>query len=326
MKENTLFPHMPCVKAVVCIPSYRRPKSLDKLLHALEHQQFDGAIGINWSVVIIDNDPEKSAKSVYESFISKGKLNIIYISEPRRGLSYVRNAAIDAVSPDADYLCFIDDDEFPCSQWLSELIKTARRTRAQCVFGAVYGVLPNNAPQWIKKGKFFDKASFRDGEILRWAGSGNLMLSCEMIRRTGLRFDNRLNFAGGEDTFFLFQAKRLFNIDVVGSTKAIVYEDIPNNRLSLMWMLKRRFRIGNGLAIYDKMTGAKLDRLILRAIKGMLRIVLGLMTVPAGLLAGKCVVVSGLRMIASGLGTLFGLCGYVYEEYALHHLINDRAG
>ncbi|MCK7512732.1 MAG: glycosyltransferase family 2 protein [Desulfobacterales bacterium] len=40
-------------------------------------------------------------------------MNIRYILEPTQGIPLARNAGIAAVPDDAEFICFIDDDEWP---------------------------------------------------------------------------------------------------------------------------------------------------------------------------------------------------------------------
>lgn len=87
-------------------------------------------------------------------------------------LSCVRNTAIDIALKSADFICFIDDDEIACEYWLDELIRVQKKTSAECVHGPVPGLLPKDAPDWIKKGNFFDGPAFKDEETFfggwRW--------------------------------------------------------------------------------------------------------------------------------------------------------------
>lgn len=76
----------------ICVCSYKRPDMLRKLLGEL--QGLETRDRFTFSVVISDNDPDESARQVVEDVSSDCPVRIDYVTEPRRSISFARNAAL----------------------------------------------------------------------------------------------------------------------------------------------------------------------------------------------------------------------------------------
>jgi succinoglycan biosynthesis protein ExoM len=62
----------------------------------------------------------------------------VYVHEPRCGLVYARNAAVEAaLALDADFVAATNDDCEPDENWLGALMDIQRRTRADVVRGGI---------------------------------------------------------------------------------------------------------------------------------------------------------------------------------------------
>lgn len=313
--NNTSKDNYKQMRISVCIPTYKRQALLRALLDSLEQQQFDPDHCPEWDVVIIDNDSEKSAYKLFEEQHKKNILRLRYVHEPRQGLAFVRNTAIDSVINDADFLCFIDDDETACERWLEELIKIQKLTSAECVRGPVLRCFKMPPPLWVSKSGFFKGVTLVDGQETALIGMGNLLISCAFLKRTGLRFDERFNTTGGEDEFFFYQARHKFGLKLFGASNAIATEHVTLDRIDLAWMLKRKFRIGSTLSKTEIFGGASFGKRLIRFTKSWIRIALGTSYWIAGLALGKHIRAKGLCMIAFGLGILAGFCGISYNAY-----------
>ncbi len=209
-------------------------------------------------------------------------MKLRYVAEARQGLSHVRNTAIETVVGQADFLCFIDDDETASERWLDEMITTQREANAECVCGAIRYAMPSETPDWVRKGHFFDAPPIlNDGSEALSRGSNNIMISCNFLRRTGHRFDPRFNHAGGEDEFFLYTAQEKYELKIAGAARAVVTENVFPNRVNLEWIVRRKFRYGNTLALCERLNHAPFSRLLLRAVKGTGRIALGFIMLPS---------------------------------------------
>jgi len=102
----------PKVTIVVC--THERPEGLDTCLRSLLALDYP-----NFSVLVVDNAPLTSrSKSVVDHL---GSSEIEYVVEPRQGLSWARNKALEVVGD--RIIAWIDDDETADTHWLAELAR-----------------------------------------------------------------------------------------------------------------------------------------------------------------------------------------------------------
>ena len=62
---------------------------------------------------------------------------------------------------------------------------------------------------WIAAGAFFDNKHKVSGTVMPAAATNNLLLDLAVVRRHGLRFDNRFGLIGGGDERFFVVVERL---------------------------------------------------------------------------------------------------------------------
>ena len=122
----------PRVEATICVTTYRRPVGLARLLDALAHVEVPA--GWSFDVVVVDNDPEASARPVVEDAPERGGMAARYVLEPERGIAQVRNRALQECAS-APWIAFIDDDEWPEPSWWRRLVEVQARTGADVVLG-----------------------------------------------------------------------------------------------------------------------------------------------------------------------------------------------
>src|SRR5207244_4301817 len=107
----------------VCVCTFRRPELLRRLLSELEHQRTDGQF--SYSVVVADNDSQKSAERVVAEFGIKSRIEAIYCVELRQNIALARNKALEHA--EGELIAFIDDDEFPDRDWLWKMLEACER-------------------------------------------------------------------------------------------------------------------------------------------------------------------------------------------------------
>lgn len=311
------------IHIAVIVITYRRPQGLAKLLEALQRQQCCAPERhFRLTAVVVDNDAAGSAGATAEPFRASPTMAIHYIIEPKQGIPLARNAGIAAVPEDAEFFCFIDDDEWPDVTWIDALLQTQRATGADCVLGAVIPVYPETAPQWLVKSRIFESWQFPDQAPLQEAASNNVFISNAFIRRTGHRFDERMRMTGGSDYLFFRQAVA-HGMRIVWSAAAPVYEDVPMSRLTWRWIVQRQYRLGNTFSVSERLVGTPRG-LAKWVLKGIARTGLGFAMLPALLFSpyyGMRAVVHLLR----GIGTVAGAFGHAHREYSPKGLTRDRS-
>lgn len=290
---------------LIAIASYRRPSALQHLLDSLAT-----AVGsVAAEVVVVDNDADESARAV----ATNHPLRPLYLVEPEPGIAAARNRALDHFSNRYHAIIFVDDDEWVSPEWLSTLTTYARRTQADVVQGPVVSVFPEEAPKWVERGGFLQRRVQESGLELPSAATNNTLLTREAWVRAGSpRFDPSFSLTGGSDAD-LFWGIRKSGSRIVFCAEAVVYEDVPNNRLSLRWARRRAIR--NGIAEtrirrkHGDLSPAWLAVSVLRA--GYSVFVLGL-----GLVMGRGLQAEPFVNLFKGYGRLAALFNYRIHEYA----------
>jgi hypothetical protein len=302
------------LRICVAIPTFRRPATLAPLLEALAGLTFSG-VPPAVEVLIVDNDPEGSARAIVEQKRPLFHFALHYARVPRPGLSVVRNYALDFAKAGYDALAMIDDDESPLPAWLDEMLVVRAATRADAVIGHVVASLPADAPRWIRGGGFFDLPLWDDRKVLNEGHSANCLIMLAAVRKAGLSFDPDMNEAGGEDQLFFRQLVARGG-RIAFAARAIVIDWIPPGRLNAKYILSRELRKGNTLAICDRKIFGTPRVLGMRAAKGVLRLLLGLVTLfPRALIGGRRGFLEASIDLARGTGMLLGLAGVRISGY-----------
>ena len=297
----------------VCVCTYRRAYGLQRLLGAIGSLAFHKVEDATVSVVVVDNEALAPLRAMVSALADDYPFPLIYTCEPLAGLASARNRALRTVPAETEYIAFIDDDEVPEPQWLDELLAVSRRFNAPIVRGPVKPIFAQPPPAWMVQGRFFEEGPFRDGEVLRFAATNNALIRAEVIRALHLSFDMRFNRTGGEDQDFFGRAIRA-GYRTVGSEHALVHEAIPEERMRLAWLLKRRFRMGNTLTMVDSIRRTPAVRM-LRIPKAGGRIALGALQMLGAPALGKRMAVRGLCNVSWGMGSLCGFLGLIHNEY-----------
>ena len=226
----------------VCICTFRRPLLLKRLLDALEQQETAGLF--TYSLVVVDNDGGESARAAVDEFSRGAKVASVYEAEPRQGIALARNKAVAAAR--GDFLAFIDDDEYPTGSWLLTLFKACREFNADGVLGPVVPYFEQKPPEWIVKGKFWERPRYSTGLHLDWhqCRTGNVLLRAALFEPTAPAFRPEFMTSEDQDFFRRMIAKgHLF----VWCDEAVTYEAVPILRCRRSYLLKRALFRGTGV-------------------------------------------------------------------------------
>lgn len=226
----------------VCICTYKRPQLLKKLLANLEKQITDGLI--RFTVVIVDNDPDKSAETTVKKIKNESQLNIEFYRVPERSISLARNKCI--TEADGKYIVFIDDDEFPTKIWLQQLLDTIVNYAADGVLGPVEPFYDEEIPDWLRKSNLLKRDRFHTGYIIRnskYTRTGNVIFNRNIFNNMEAPFDPKYGRIGGGDVEF-FQRMIERGKKFVWCEEAVVYENIEPKRRKKIYYIKRAFTRG----------------------------------------------------------------------------------
>jgi len=227
------------MKLSVCIATYRRNERLAEVLDDLRKQTL-----LPDQVVVVDNDAAGGARAVIERLRASGApFRLDYAVQPERNIARTRNRTVDLAQ--GKWLAFVDDDERAPEDWLQRLMEAAEQYQAHGVLSPVEPRLPTQAPQWIRRGKFYDFPHQPEGAIvpLNCMRFGNILLRGDWLRAEPGPFDERYALGTGEDGDLLV---RLANkgARIVWTERAPVFEPIEMSRMSLRWLLRRAYSGG----------------------------------------------------------------------------------
>src|SRR5579863_567071 len=115
----------PAPSVCLCVPTYRRPQGLRALLKHVAQLDYAGQL----TLIVVDNDAEKRAgEAAVRETARDFPFPLTCIVEERRGHTYAYNRAFAAAcraTPAPDYVAVLDDDEYPATTWLTEMMQVA---------------------------------------------------------------------------------------------------------------------------------------------------------------------------------------------------------
>ena len=297
---------------VVGVLTYRRPEGISKLLDVLSRQQHHPDRPYRLTVVVVDNDPKGSGHVAVEPFSAIEAYQLIYVVEAEPGIPFARNRAMDVAPADTDRFCFLDDDEWPVDGWLDSMLEVWGKTDADCIYGPVEPVYPEQPRQYFITARVFERKKNHNCDRIGYAASNNVMFNYKLVRQWGLRFEEKMRFTGGTDYLFFNQAVRR-GMKIFWANNALVYDIIPANRMTWKWILQRQYRLGNTFAVSEVLHGG-VKRRLFRAAYGVLRVGLGIAMLPA-IVVSPYWGVRALTHVLRGAGMVSGILGHSYQEY-----------
>src|SRR5262249_51942591 len=197
---------------------------------------------------VVDNDAAASAREVIVRHRGSGApFGIDYAIQAERNIARTRNLTVRLAR--GEWLAFIDDDERAPPTWLQHLLEAAERHRADGILSPVEPRLPESAPAWIRRGRFYDFPHQAEGMRvpLNCMRFGNVLLRGDWLRGEPGPFDERYRLATGEDGDLLVRLVHK-GANIVWSERAPVFEPVEPQRLSLRWLMRRAFSGGQEFA------------------------------------------------------------------------------
>ncbi len=232
----------------VVVLSYDRVHLLERTLTTCLRPEVSE--GVPFEIIVVDNHPDRLAEGLVARLAGQGA-PLRYFADPRRNVSIVRNIGIKAAV--GTYVAFIDDDEAPDPQWLSELHRCLERTGADAAFGPKHPVFEaGHPPDWDPEGWRYT-LDFREpadtplhlfGRLRKKGkglGSGNAAFRVATCLDTAEPFSVAFGDGNGEDTHLLFRLA-LAGKRFVWCPTAMVREYIETDRTKPSYMVTRMKR------------------------------------------------------------------------------------
>lgn len=302
------------VRLSVCIATYRRLDRLDAVLQDLLEQELKPD-----EVVVVDNDVSGSARTVIERRRSAGyPIPLIYEIQPERNISKTRNRTVALAQ--GEWLAFIDDDERAPPFWLRKLMETADACGADGVLAPVEPRVPDSAPAWIRRGRFYDWPHLATGSIVppKMLRFGNVLLRGARLRAEPGPFDPVFGLSTGEDQEMLMRLADK-GAKISWCDEARVDEPIEPKRLSLRWLLQRALSGGQHFARLSLQGRHHSVNLLTRGVlfaRWTGQLLAALLLAVALLPAGRHRSAAWLVKAAANVGKLTAIWGWRYGEYA----------
>jgi len=227
----------------VVTPTFNRPEPLARALASLLAQR--GFEELEVELIVVDNSSDRNAKPAVAALAQDAPFPLHYVSEPRPGVANARNAGVAAAT--GRWIAFLDDDEEAAPDWLAALVRVARETGADAVFGPIEakaeggGEIGAFAPYFERSVTRCDLADITD--LAAYLGTNNSMFDRLGCLGEEENFDLRLNESGGEDSLLLQRlvlAGKIFRF----AADAHVIEWAPRRRLNWSYVKKRKFASG----------------------------------------------------------------------------------
>jgi GT2 family glycosyltransferase len=188
-RRREILAAAPHISVVICTRG--RPGQLRSCLRSLDRQVYP-----RFDVVVVDNLPASPGAASVTTLTEARRHR--YVTEPRPGLSWARNAGTAASS--GDVIAFLDDDEEPDRHWLAGLAAGfAHGDDVGCVTGLILPARLDTAAQaWFEssgghsQGRGFTPAVFsRHGPqsplfpLPPFGAGGNMAFRREALERIG---------------------------------------------------------------------------------------------------------------------------------------------
>lgn len=138
------------VNITVAIPTYNGARRLPAVLDQLQQQQ--GLETISWEIIVCDNNSCDRTVAVVHGYQQHwaGPAPLRYRFEPRQGAAFARQRAVEEAQ--GELVAFLDDDNIPATDWLSQVWQFAQQHPEAGAFGSqIHGQFGDSLP------KDFDK-------------------------------------------------------------------------------------------------------------------------------------------------------------------------
>ncbi len=242
-------------KISIAICTRERPIMLTNLLKSF--QSIEILQNVDVQIDIIENHTETNLAKLICNLAPSLPFKINHHWEPKIGIPIARNHALRvARESNATHIIFIDDDELVAPQWLKELWNTYLQYDENTIIqGAVASLINTTKNKHLHQ--LFQRGHKKTGDRMQLCATNNVIVQLEVLKKHNIYFDESRPLAGGTDSK-LFRKAAQRGIPMIFCADAIVYEDIPEERITISWLSKRHFRTGLTYGEHYRATGAGL--------------------------------------------------------------------
>lgn len=235
----------PAVSVVIC--TYNRDKFIGEALNCLSKQTLPAE---QFEVIVVDNKSTDNTAAITKKFIAEHpELNMRYVPEPNKGLSFARNRGIEEAK--APIITYIDDDAEVIPGFLESIVNFMQADKKAAGIGGK--VIPkyseSEEPKWMSRyldgmvGQIdYGPDTKRFDSSMKYPGGCNMTYTKEILQKAG-GFNNKLTFRA-DDKYIFFQVTRYTN-NIYYLPEAALYHNIDKDRLTFGNFKKLFLKSGN---------------------------------------------------------------------------------
>lgn len=240
----------------VVLPTFRRPDALARALSSLAEQDDPG---VEWELLVVDNDTAPGAASVVHALAPTIAASVTLLREPKRGAASARNTGIDAAK--GGVVAFVDDDVVPACNWLSTLVAPVLAGDADAVGGKVELDPSVSLPGWLGSDHLGYLAHFDRGPEPAVLGPADYVLTANACFRADLlRAINGFDEALGprprlpmvNDDLDLCRRFAAGGGRMLYVPEAVVVHDLPASRITVRYLIRRAYAQGRSDWLLDR--------------------------------------------------------------------------
>ena len=247
-----------------------------------------------------------TAFSVIEKLRFNFKFQLYYNSYLGVGIAAVRNEILrESLKVNAEYIAFIDDDEYPAPDWLLNLYNTLLESKSQVATGPVYPVFMSNKPiaDYIKNNNIHKaKCKRKTGSFRTTANTNNVIFIARLLNDMPVWFDESYRRMAGEDIDFFDRIRQTGN-KIVWCAEAIVYENVMYERCCLGYIWNRNFAHGY-LKTFNNRKNNSLS--LKKSLVAIINLFLFAMLLPLSIIGGLTCFFNVMGKFAFSIGVVVG--------------------
>ena len=307
-------------KISICIATYKRFEMLSNCI--LKINDLDIPTNIELNIVIVDGELSTPNEQI-EHIKQISKFPLSYNISKKNGIASNRNQLMDfALEKNADYIAFIDDDEYPNKNWIFNLYTNIKKYNADVASGGVNYIkpdnLPDNIPQYLIAYSCKKTKNRKTQLINKKVATNNVLFSASLCKKQKMYFDEKFNFTGGEDSDFFTRSLALKNKHL-WVNDSVVNEVVAIERINFKYLFKRRITVSaSKIRIYKKYHNY-LSTVCFFTLKLLNKLSLSLIYITSAIFNHKKRLKLALS-VASLIGYIYGL--FNFKIYRYDNIIN----
>jgi glycosyltransferase involved in cell wall biosynthesis len=222
----------------VVVPTYNRSQLLRRALTSLLTAPIPA--GLSVVILVVDNNSTDDTARVVREFPCPPDRSVVYIREPKQGLSHARNAGINAGS--GGLIGFIDDDEEIGQYWYEVVAREFSDASVDFIGGPYLGNWAAPPPAWLPPGynSVIGVTPLKPRGHFGSGLSGMLMGGNAVVRRTVFdrigTYSTRLGRSGkgllSEEDAEFYRRLDVASIPGIYVPDLIIHHYIPTERLT----------------------------------------------------------------------------------------------